>query len=169
MYLLGISLFPHTQCIFQPIDHGISRGYFGTIIQMCVDIGCCREVTVSQPLLDLFHWNVVFQKQTSTAVSQIVEPDLTQTILVQKLRKGSGYVVGRDERTHFVYADVIPVPPIIVPSTDALVVHLLAFQCQQTGLKCWNERGSVRILDLFFVESLAVWTFRPSILQVVTV
>lgn len=86
---MGISLCPDTQCIFQSIDHGISRCNLGAIVQMGIDISSCRKVTVSQPLLDLLHRNVVCQNQTSAAVSKIVEPNFTQAILFQNGTSGN--------------------------------------------------------------------------------
>ena len=137
---MGISLYQDAQCIFQSVEHRISGCDFRTVVQMCVDVGCCREITVSQPFLDLFHGNFIFQKQAGAAVSQIMESNLTLSMLFQEFGEGTGYVIGRDEGTHFVYADVIQVSSIITPATDTLVVFLLGFQCQQTGLKCRNKR-----------------------------
>ena len=47
------------QRAFQAIYHCICRGQFGIVVQMGIYVGCGREVTVTEPLLDLFHRDAV--------------------------------------------------------------------------------------------------------------
>ena len=47
----------------QDIVHYICRGDFGLVVQMAVNIRCCADVTVTQPLLNLLQRHIVRQKQ----------------------------------------------------------------------------------------------------------
>ena len=50
---------------------------------MGVDVGGGGKGGVSQPLLDLLHWDTLAEQQTGTAVAQVMEPDVPQAVLLQ--------------------------------------------------------------------------------------
>ena len=65
--------------------HSKGRCYLGGEVKMSIDVGRCIEVTVSQPFLYTFKRDTACYKQTCAAVSQIVEPDLINVVLIAKL------------------------------------------------------------------------------------
>lgn len=59
---------------------------------MRVNIGCGGEITVSEPVLDLLHRNVVCQQQAGAAMTEIVEAYPSKSIILQKLWKSGRYI-----------------------------------------------------------------------------
>ena len=56
-------LFDCLQSTAQSVHHSVSGGQLGIVVQMRVDVGCCREVAVSQPFLNLLHGNAVCKQK----------------------------------------------------------------------------------------------------------
>ena len=56
-------------------DDGIGRGHFAGEIQMCINIACCADVAVTEPLLNLFQAHAIGIEQTGTTMAQIVKAD----------------------------------------------------------------------------------------------
>ena len=114
---------------------------------MGVEIRCCGEITVSQPLLNHLHGNAVGKQKTGTAVSEVVETDVAELVLAQNPLKPLIQVVGRKTLADLVHADVVKVVLAVGPSAELTVMGLL-FQlpeqqrpdgrcerkCPQTGL-----------------------------------
>lgn len=63
---------------------------------MGIDICGGAEIAVSQPFLDLLEGHPICQQETGTAVSQIVETNPLESMLLQILREFGGQVVGVD-------------------------------------------------------------------------
>ena len=51
------------------------RGDIGIVIQMRVNIGCCSDIAVTEPLLDLFHGYAVCVKHAGVGMPEIVKTD----------------------------------------------------------------------------------------------
>lgn len=51
---------------------------------MCVDIGCCADVAVTEPLLDFLQTDTICIQQAGTAMSKIVEANLFHIVVFQK-------------------------------------------------------------------------------------
>ena len=49
-------------------DDGIGRGHFAGEIQMCINVACCADVTVTQPLLNLLQAHAIGIEQTGTTM-----------------------------------------------------------------------------------------------------
>ena len=58
------------------------------------DIHSCAHVAMSEPFLNLLHRHALCKEHRGAGVAQIVESDLLQVMLLQKLSKVSGYEVG---------------------------------------------------------------------------
>ena len=56
-------------------DDGIGRGHFAGEIQMCINVACCADVTVTKPLLDFLQAHAIGIEQTGTTMAQIVKAD----------------------------------------------------------------------------------------------
>ncbi len=54
---------------------------------MSINICRGRKITVTKPLLDLFHRNTIRKHQTCTGMTEIVEPDMSQSICLKQLRE----------------------------------------------------------------------------------
>ena len=90
----------------------LRRGQLGIVVQMCVDVGCCGEVAVPQPLLNLLHRHAARQHHARAAVPEIVKSDGTQPFALQQL-------------VHRIDADVADVVRAVAPSAQSPVFRLL--------------------------------------------
>lgn len=73
--------------------HRLCRGELGSVVQVGVDIGCGREITVPQPFLYLLQRNRVGQKQRRAGVAEIMEAHPGQTVLFNKFERKSSFVL----------------------------------------------------------------------------
>lgn len=64
---------------------------------------------MSEPFLDLFHGDSLCEEHRGAGVAQIVEADLLQVMLLQKLSEMSGDEVGIVELAECIHADVVGV------------------------------------------------------------
>ena len=53
----------------QSVYHGVSGGQLGIVVQMSVNIGRGRKVTVPQPFLDLLHGYAICQQERGAAMT----------------------------------------------------------------------------------------------------
>jgi len=81
-YLLD--LLWHINDEIQSLDHCLRWWELWVIFQMDVYIGRCWERTVSKPILYLLHRNVACKQQAGAAVSQIMEADSSEAIVLQE-------------------------------------------------------------------------------------
>ena len=51
-------------------------------IEVAVDVGGGAHIAMSEPFLDLFHWNALGKEHRSAGVAKIVEADLLQIMLL---------------------------------------------------------------------------------------
>lgn len=107
---------------------------------MCVNICSGREIAVTEPFLNLLHRHTVCKHQAGTGVPEIMETDVTEAIGLQKLRELLCYIMGLDEITDLVDADITKVFPVVRPSTESSVIVLFCFDCKQPVFDKWNER-----------------------------
>ena len=47
---------------------------------MCINVACCADVTVTQPLLDFLQAHAIGIEQTGTTMAQVVETDFSSSI-----------------------------------------------------------------------------------------
>ena len=64
---------------------------------------------MSEPFLDLLHWHALCEEHRGAGVAKIVETDLLQIILLQKLSEVLRDKIGIVELAECVHADVVGV------------------------------------------------------------
>ena len=70
---------------------------------MCINVACCADVTVTQPLLNLLQAHAIGIEQTGTAMAQIVKADALHLVCDQKIREMLTQKVGPNPLSHRVY------------------------------------------------------------------
>ena len=70
---------------------------------MCINVACCADVTVAQPLLDFLQAYPVGIKQAGAAMAQIVKADTLHLVCDQKIREMLTQKVGPNPLSHRVY------------------------------------------------------------------
>ena len=85
------------RCKAQTIEHCVSRSQLRAVIQMCINVRRSWEIAVTKPFLNLLHRHTVCQKERSTAMPEIVIPDLSHSLCLEQFRKTLCGVVGLDQ------------------------------------------------------------------------
>ena len=70
---------------------------------MCINVACCADVTVTEPLLDLLQAHAIGIEQTGTTMAQVVETDTLHLVCDQKIREMLTQKVGPNPLSHRVY------------------------------------------------------------------
>ena len=70
---------------------------------MCINVACCADVTVTQPLLNFLQAHAIGIEQTGTAMAQIVKADTLHLVCDQKIREMLTQKVGLNPLSHRVY------------------------------------------------------------------
>ena len=70
---------------------------------MCINIACCADVAVTEPLLNLFQAHAIGIEQTGTTMAQIVKADTLHLVCDQKIREMLTQKVGLNPLSHRVY------------------------------------------------------------------
>ena len=78
-------------------------------IEVAVDIRRGAHVAMSEPFLDLLHGHALCEEHRSAGVAKVVEADLLQIMLFQKLSEVSGDEVGIVQLAECIHADVVGV------------------------------------------------------------
>ena len=107
---------------------------------MSVNICRGRKIAVTEPLLDLFHGNAVCEHQAGARVPEIVKTDAPQTVCFQKLRKLLRHIMGLDEITDLIDADITCILLVVRFPAEPSGVILLRFDSKQTFLDERNQR-----------------------------
>ena len=68
---------------------------------------------MTQPLLNLLHRHAVHHHQAGTAVAQIVEPDVRQTILPEQPFKVLCHEVGTEQLAFLISADEVQIIGVV--------------------------------------------------------
>ena len=76
---------------------------------MAVDIGGGAHIVMSEPFPDLLHRHALCKEHRGAGVAKIVESDLLQIMLLQKLSEVLGDKVGIVEPSECIHADVVGV------------------------------------------------------------
>ena len=74
---------------------------------MCINVACCADVTVTQPLLNLLQAHAIGIEQTGTTMAQIVKADMLHLVCDQKIREMLTQKVGPNPLFHRVYIDIV--------------------------------------------------------------
>ena len=70
---------------------------------MCINVACCADVTVTQPLLNLLQAHAIGIEQTGAAMAQIVKADTLHLVCDQKIREMLAQEIGPNPLSHRVY------------------------------------------------------------------
>ena len=70
---------------------------------MCINVACCADVTVTEPLLNLLQAHAIGIEQTGAAMAQIVETDTLHLVCDQKIREMLAQEIGSNPLSHRVY------------------------------------------------------------------
>ena len=97
---------------WEDIDDCIRRGHFTGEIQMCINVACCADVTVTKPLLDFLQAHAIGIEQTGTTMAQIVKADTLHLVCDQKIREMLTQKVGPNPLSHRVYIDQTEIPSL---------------------------------------------------------
>jgi hypothetical protein len=100
---LSLSLLP--QCL---THRGAGFG-FAYGIEVALDVGGGAHIAVLEPFLDLLHGYTLGEERRGAGVAQVVEADLLQIMLLQKLSEVLGDKVGIIELAEGIHADVVGV------------------------------------------------------------
>ena len=76
---------------------------------MCINVACCADVTVTQPLLNLLQAHAIGIEQTGTTMAQIVKADTLHLVCYQKIREMLAQKVGPNPLSHRVYIDIVKI------------------------------------------------------------
>ena len=85
---------------------------------MCINVACCADVTVTEPLLNLLQAHAIGIEQTGAAMAQIVKADTLHLVCDQKIREMLAQKVGADAPAHRVYIDIVKIIGAIGISFD---------------------------------------------------
>ena len=70
---------------------------------MYINVACCVDVTVTQPLLNLLQAHAIGIEQTGAAMAQIVKADTLHLVCDQKIREMLAQEIGPNPLSHRVY------------------------------------------------------------------
>ena len=70
---------------------------------MCINVACCADVTVTEPLLNFLQAHAIDIEQTGTTMAQIVKADTLHLACDQKIREMLTQKVGPNPLSHRVY------------------------------------------------------------------
>ena len=91
------------------IDDGIGRGDLAGKIQMGINVACCADIAVPQPLLNLLQAHAIGIEQTGAAMAQVVETDTLHLVCDQKIWEMLAQEIGSNPLSHRVYIDIVKV------------------------------------------------------------
>ena len=94
---------------WEDIDDCIRRGHLTGEIQMCINVACCADVTVTEPLLNLLQAHAIGIEQTGAAMAQVVKTDVLQPVLGQQPVEMLCHKVRADQLTFLIGADEIQI------------------------------------------------------------
>ena len=94
---------------------------------MCINVACCADVTVIQPLLDFLQAHAIGIEQTGAAMAQVVETDTLHLVCYQKIREMLAQEIGPNPLSHRVYINIVKIIVAIAFAADLPILLLLLF------------------------------------------
>ena len=76
---------------------------------MCINVACCADVTVTQPLLDFLQAHAIGIEQTGATMAQVVETDTLHLVCYQKIWEMLAQEIGPNPLSHRVYIDIVKI------------------------------------------------------------
>ena len=96
---------------------------------MRIDIGCCVEIAVSQPSLNVFHGDLALEQQAGASVPEFVESDFSQVILLQNKGKMLGHIVRFLGLANVVHIHIVAL--MIRSAAELFTIFLMLFHAEQ--------------------------------------
>ena len=94
---------------------------------MCINVACCADVTVTEPLLNLLQAHAIGIEQTGTTMAQIVKADTLHLVCDQKIREMLTQKVGPNPLSNRVYIDIVKIIVAIAFAADLPILLLFHF------------------------------------------
>ena len=88
---------------------------------MCINVACCADIAVSQPLLNLLQAHAIGIEQTGAAMAQIVKADTLHLVCDQKIREMLAQEIGPNPFSHRVYIDIVKIIGAVASAADLCV------------------------------------------------
>lgn len=76
---------------------------------MGINIACCADIAVPQPLLNFLQAHAVGVKQACAAMAQVVETDTLHPVCYQKIWEMLAQKIGPNPLSHRVYIDIVKI------------------------------------------------------------
>ena len=76
---------------------------------MGINVACCVDIAVPQPLLNLLQAHAVGVKQACAAMAQVVETDTLHPVCYQKIWEMLAQEIGPNPLSHRVYIDIVKI------------------------------------------------------------
>ena len=92
---------------------------------MYINVACCVDVTVTQPLLNLLQAHAIGIEQTGAAMAQIVKADTLHFVCDQKIREMLAQEIGPNPFSHRIYIDIVKIIVAIASAADLPILLLL--------------------------------------------
>ena len=70
---------------------------------MCINVACCADITVTEPLLNLLRAHAIGIEQTGAAMAQVVETDTLHLVCYRKIWEMLTQKVGPNPLSYLVY------------------------------------------------------------------
>ena len=116
---------------------------------MYINVACCVDVTVTQPLLNLLQAHAIGIEQTGTAMAQIVKADALHLVCDQKIREMLAQEIGPNPLSHRVYIDIVKIIVAIAFAADLPILLLLLFHFIE-HLLTGRDQGKCPVARLCF-------------------
>ena len=78
----------------QRFTHRRTRVCLGDCIEVAIDIRRGAHIAMSEPFLDLFHWNALRKEHRGAGVAKIVESYLAKSVSFKEHREVLTHVIG---------------------------------------------------------------------------
>ena len=76
---------------------------------MCINVACCADVTVTEPLLNFLQAHAIGIEQTGTTMAQVMETDEFHIVRREELREMLAQEIGPNPLSHRVYIDIVKI------------------------------------------------------------
>ena len=76
---------------------------------MYINVACCADAAVTEPLLDFLQAHAIGIEQTGAAMAQVVEADTLHLVCYQKIREMLAQEIGPNPLSHRVYIDIVKI------------------------------------------------------------
>ena len=94
---------------------------------MCINVACCADVAVTEPLLNFFQAHTIGVEQAGAAMAKVVKADTLHLVCYQKIREMLAQEIGPNPFSHRVYIDIVKIIGAIAFAADLPILLLLLF------------------------------------------